>query len=381
MPCYRCGCDNSETARICPGCGLSLKSASNAIAVAPPFPIGPDQVISPVATLQEALGYATMGERFLAFLCDASVATVLEGAFLAVFYSKSSMDFERLKAIALWIIPIAYMTLTEFFFHRTIGKRLLRIQLRSDSPEPHYPSFFRILLRETLGKFVSGVFLGIGFLAGGWHQKHKTWADRIANTVVVRTGIPGPRLKAVLAPILICANLGLGFALTNAPAIYRATLHDRIRMTEKKIDDLHRRIFLSFFSPTPQSIEKYQETLKSVQPMLDEYNREIAEERDLVFKYCKLDPCILYDLNGVCEKVNNFREEILVLVRTHVQNVLAFDPRKHTWDQVLQDRGLMMHAINFKNNKMNQISGTFVLDAISFTGWGTPSPETPKQQR
>src|SRR5215469_16360946 len=151
MHCYRCGCDNSENVRTCPGCGLSLVSGSDVVSV-PQFFGTPPQTID-VAAMEQALGYATMSERFLAFLCDASIEAVLISAFLT-YYAASSLDFEPLKLIALWVIPWAYMTLSEFFFHRTIGKRLLIIQLRNDSLDPRYPSFFRILLRESVGKFL-----------------------------------------------------------------------------------------------------------------------------------------------------------------------------------------------------------------------------------
>src|SRR5260370_6787369 len=102
-----------------------------------------------MADMPESLGYATMGDRFLALLCDTSVETILIGALLAIFTltsSTSSLGFEGLKAIAVWIIPAAYMTVAECLFHGSIGKRLLRIQLRDDSPEPRHPSWSKDLL-------------------------------------------------------------------------------------------------------------------------------------------------------------------------------------------------------------------------------------------
>ena len=73
-----------------------------------------------------------MGERFLAFLCDLLVEWVFIGLFLLMMYSKSSLSLETLEQNALWIVPTAYMTLAEWLFHSTVGKRLLRIQLRAD---------------------------------------------------------------------------------------------------------------------------------------------------------------------------------------------------------------------------------------------------------
>jgi len=316
----------------------------------------------------EALGYATMGERFLAFLCDGSVETLLIGLYLALVYPRSSLEFEQLKALAVLVIPVAYMTLAECLFRSTIGKWLLRIQVRADSTEPRYPSFFRILLRESVGKFVSGFILGFGFLAGTWHPKNKTWADRMAGTVVVSTGVASARRKALLVPILICANIGLSIALTEFPGAFRKNFTHQVESTEARIEDLHQKIFLSFFSPEPATITEYQEKVRTMPSVLDEYERLLAEVQELVGKTLKLAGLTSIENNRLeaYERVNRLRREIAVLVRKHVQNVLAFDPRKHRWTDLLRDRREMKQEINKRNNLMKMIGGAFLRKTISF---------------
>ncbi len=50
-----------------------------------------------------------------------------------------------------------------------------------------YPGFGRMLLRETIGKFVSGIFHdGLGFFWAIWDKDNQAWHDKIAGTVVVR---------------------------------------------------------------------------------------------------------------------------------------------------------------------------------------------------
>jgi hypothetical protein len=50
------------------------------------------------------------------------------------------------------------------------------------------PGFWRMVLREGIGKTVSGVFLGLGFFWAIWDKDNQAWHDKIAGTVVVRAG-------------------------------------------------------------------------------------------------------------------------------------------------------------------------------------------------
>ena len=316
-----------------------------------------------------ALGYATMGERFLAFVCDASVGTLLVGVFLALWYSKSSLDFDSLKDLALWIIPASYMTLSEFLFHGSIGKKLLRIQLQADSDEPRYPSFIQILFRESVGKFVSAALLGIGFLAGTWDDKHKTWADRMAKTVVVKTGNASGKLKLLLIPILLTANFWLVTALRQMPAKYERSLAGQLVTTESTVDELHERIFNGLFNGELRPTEEYRKKIAGISSALDEYNRLLATEEELVQKSRKLikeDAFYGRDRLGTYEKVIRLRHEIAQLIQQHVQMVLAFDPQKQSWDELARQHKAMLNDINLRNNRINQVGGMYVPRKITF---------------
>lgn len=340
----------------------------------------------PAYLMEQALEYATMGERFLAFLIDGSIEAVLVAVFL-VYYAESSLDSEALKRIAPGVIPWAYMTLCEFFFHRTLGKCLLRIQLRADSSESGYPSFFRILLRETIGKLVSGLILGIGFLAGFWNDKHKTWADRMASTVVVRTGTVSGRLKAVLAPVLICANLGISYALTHAAARYKISLVEQLEATERKDGNLRLPILLRFTGAQPGSPEQYQKTLAALPPMLDEYSRLLAEEQRLLMKLRKyVNPTDAPLELTIYKEELSLRQEIVKLVRSHVEMVLAFDPSRQTFRDLLQDRERLLDEIRERNDRIKKLESVLIsLNPVSLKTealikeQNTPFPKIPKQ--
>lgn len=52
-------------------------------------------------------------------------------------------------------------------------------------------TFSRALLRESIGKFISSVVLGIGYLVILWDKRRQGWHDQIANTLVIeKTTLP-----------------------------------------------------------------------------------------------------------------------------------------------------------------------------------------------
>ncbi|HLJ89226.1 MAG TPA: RDD family protein [Candidatus Angelobacter sp.] len=166
--------------------------------------------------MDESFGYATMGERLLAFFFDAATEAALVAGFVGVLARSPSL--KELEGVLTAIIPIVYMTLGEFVFHGSLGKRLMGIQVRTDLPELPYPSLFQLLLRESIGKFVSGAVLGLGFRAD--NAKKKTWHDRLAGTVVVRSRKPG-RFRPLIVALLICAYFVLSIAWREISRSYR----------------------------------------------------------------------------------------------------------------------------------------------------------------
>ena len=361
MRCPQCRCNISDTISTCPGCGCALTPRSGPLAAEGVLTIGHQPLASQTLGIErplEVLGYATMGERFLAFLCDASVQSLLVGTFLAVFYLKSSLEFDTLEQIALWIIPIAYMTLSEFLFHGTIGKRLLRIQLRDDSPDYKYPTLGRILLRESLGKFLCGLILGIGFLAAIGNPKKKTWADSMARTVVVKTGVVSSPLKALLVLVLLCTYVGFAVAVKEIPATYKKNLSDELQTEEGRALNLQLKILGPFLAPEPKSVAAYQQTMTNLSSTLDEYDGLLEKEQQLVSRAHKLGTRNEYPLGyrfAVSERVVSLRQEIAALVRKHVQLVLAFDPKRQKWDQVMEDRRQTLDEIKSLTDQINEI--------------------------
>lgn len=67
---------------------------------------------------------------------------------------------------------------------QTPGKMALSVQVVD--AEGNVPGIGRAILREIIGKFVSGVALGLGYLWVGWDPKKRGWHDHIAGTYAIR---------------------------------------------------------------------------------------------------------------------------------------------------------------------------------------------------
>jgi uncharacterized RDD family membrane protein YckC len=82
------------------------------------------------------------------------------------------------------LIGVAYYIFFTGYCGQTPGKMALRIKvIRTDGSDMDYG---RALLRETLGKFVSGIILGIGYLMVAFDPQKQGLHDKIADTYVIK---------------------------------------------------------------------------------------------------------------------------------------------------------------------------------------------------
>ena len=69
---------------------------------------------------------------------------------------------------------------------QTLGKKVLKIRVvRVENGEP--PGYTKAFLREVVGKMVSAMVFGLGYLWMLWDGKKQTWHDKIAGTIVVKS--------------------------------------------------------------------------------------------------------------------------------------------------------------------------------------------------
>ena len=133
--------------------------------------------------------YAGFWIRFAAFAIDLFIAVIIGVV--------ASIALEVLAEIAgiSHIMPIAekyigtiviwsYFIYLTYNFNATFGKKLVGIEVISSKKENI--NLGQIIFRETVGKIVSFVVLGLGFLIVGYDKKKLGFHDRIGRTMVMR---------------------------------------------------------------------------------------------------------------------------------------------------------------------------------------------------
>ncbi|MCD7826164.1 MAG: RDD family protein [Clostridiaceae bacterium] len=97
--------------------------------------------------------------------------------------------------ILIYVLKVVYFTFMTYYTGATLGKRLLHI--RVISTEDRKPSFFEILFRESVGKFLSGLILYVGYIMIGVEKNKRGLHDILSDTYVVychekRVMVPAP---------------------------------------------------------------------------------------------------------------------------------------------------------------------------------------------
>lgn len=119
--------------------------------------------------------YATWGRRL--------AATLLDGLILLLPTLIVSLVTDRLVANVLQAAYFVYFTGAT---GQTPGKQLMKIRVVRASGGPM--DFGVAALREVVGKFVSAITLGIGYLFPLWDARKQALHDKVAGTVVVFEG-------------------------------------------------------------------------------------------------------------------------------------------------------------------------------------------------
>lgn len=86
-----------------------------------------------------------------------------------------------------WLIMLL-LSLTNFvifpmFSGQSIGKMLTGIRIVQKNGTP--PTFVQLLLRHTIGYWLTGLTLGLGFLFSALNQKGRALQDLVSGTVVI----------------------------------------------------------------------------------------------------------------------------------------------------------------------------------------------------
>ena len=180
----------------CPGCHeiFVFDPLQNHAAGGEEAPVVPDFVFTPRAVAEADLPKAGFWIRAAAAFVDSLISGALQGIILFLFagllglllhgYDSDSMVMVCLAWLLGSAVGAVYYVYFTAFGGQTPGKMALRIKVvRTDSTSL---TLGRAFYREVIGKFVSGIILGIGYLMIAFDTKKQGLHDRMADTYVVR---------------------------------------------------------------------------------------------------------------------------------------------------------------------------------------------------
>lgn len=115
----------------------------------------------------------------IARLLMAGVMSLLEGTFL----SGNVLFQYTLKDIILYVLQVVYFILFTYCTGTTPGKRLMN--LRVISAEEEKLSLIDVIYRETIGRFLCGISIGIGYIVAGVDKEKRGIHDMLCDTRVI----------------------------------------------------------------------------------------------------------------------------------------------------------------------------------------------------
>lgn len=125
----------------------------------------------------------TFWRRFAAYLIDSfiiEVTTIILTAVSPLGQGGNPLDY---NGLLFWVLHIGYSTSMLVFTGATLGKQWMKLKVVSVSYGR--VSVGSALLRESVGKFLSGIALNVGYMSALLDPKRRTWHDRLAKTYVV----------------------------------------------------------------------------------------------------------------------------------------------------------------------------------------------------
>lgn len=127
--------------------------------------------------------YASFWQRLAALLIDA-VIMAMAGFMLALILKTIDQRVTFIEEFLQFMIGVSYYVFYQAHEGQTIGKKILKIKVVNELNQT--PMVFTFFLREVVGKTISGLTLGVGYLWMLWDGKKQTLHDKIANTYVVK---------------------------------------------------------------------------------------------------------------------------------------------------------------------------------------------------
>jgi uncharacterized RDD family membrane protein YckC len=287
--------------------------------------------------------YASLGQRFQAYFADVVVVYLV--VFLAYFtsgvlrvFGKNPFLSEDASEVYVvyFIVLCSYMTLALTLYHTTIGKYALGLEVASAKTVGAYPSFWRVLLRETVGRFLSSLFFGIGYWRVNGNSKKQAWSDEVAGTVVQVRDVNRTLRRAFIAFVMVGFLVDVGVILYGVEVDEHKKNH---AAWEKDVSAASTAVqnarsnTNSIISREPATFHEWQSNMRELLPGLDNYDQQLNSYKEL-FQRGERDA--LFDSDAelhqirVLIQVLDLRKQQSAKQRQEAKLVLNYDPSSST---------------------------------------------------
>ncbi len=133
---------------------------------------------------QPSAPYASFLQRLIAAIIDAILVGIVIGFLNAIIF-RSGQEGNPVFINPFQILGWAYFIFMDVQYGATLGKMALGLRVQNETTGANL-TWVDALLRETVGKILSGLPIFIGYLWMIGDAKKQTWHDKLAKSVVVR---------------------------------------------------------------------------------------------------------------------------------------------------------------------------------------------------
>jgi uncharacterized RDD family membrane protein YckC len=145
-----------------------------------PTPPIANNAVTPLPPATASIKYAGFWIRFVANFLDGIIIGFLSLIPVLIF---AFLGADILGRLLSYVISFGYFIILTYQKEATWGKMALGLKVIPSEKEKL--SLGQVFLRETIGKIVSGLILGIGYIMAGFTERKEALHDKIAKTNVV----------------------------------------------------------------------------------------------------------------------------------------------------------------------------------------------------
>lgn len=102
-----------------------------------------------------------------------------------IFFVKPILFKFSIFDIVIYLLGLTYFVFMTYYYGATFGKQLLKLKVCKVTDEKL--SLFTIIYRESIGRYLSGLILFIGYIMIGLDSKKRGLHDILSDTIVVYT--------------------------------------------------------------------------------------------------------------------------------------------------------------------------------------------------